>query len=71
MHLRRDPAVDIRSANWDTFSQWELRPDRRAGYLGDADWAPVVSSDDDDDEDDDNEDEEEDDDEDEDDRVPV
>jgi hypothetical protein len=37
MHLRRDPAFDIGSLNWDTFSQWELHPDRRAGYLHDAD----------------------------------
>jgi hypothetical protein len=37
MHLRHDPAFDIGSPNWDTFSRWELRPDRRAGYLGDAD----------------------------------
>jgi hypothetical protein len=48
MDLRRDPAFDIASPNWDTFSRWELRPDRHAGYLGDADWdpncAPVVSS---------------------------
>jgi hypothetical protein len=68
MHLRRDPAFNIRSPNWDTFSRWELRPDRRVGYLDDAywdpDWAPVISSDDNnDDEDDDNDDE--------DDHVPV
>jgi hypothetical protein len=50
-HLRRDPASDIGSLNWDSFSRWELRPDWRTGYLGDADWdrnwEPVVSSDDD------------------------
>jgi hypothetical protein len=65
MHLRRDdPAFDIGSSAWDTFSRWELRPDRRAGYLGDAEWdhnwEPVVSSKDDDDEDDDNEDDDDD-----------
>jgi hypothetical protein len=52
MHLRRDPAFAIESTNWDTFSRWEVRPDRRAGYLGDVDWdrswEPVVSSDDED-----------------------
>jgi hypothetical protein len=37
MHLRRDPVFDIASLNWDTFSWWELRLDRCAGYLGDAD----------------------------------
>jgi hypothetical protein len=37
MHLQRDPAFDIRSLNWDTFSWWEVFPDRRVGYLGDAD----------------------------------
>jgi hypothetical protein len=37
MHLRRDPAFDIESLNWDTFSQWEVRPDRLAGYLSDVD----------------------------------
>jgi hypothetical protein len=40
MHLRRDLAFDPVSLNWDTFSRWELRPHRRAGYLGDADWDP-------------------------------
>jgi hypothetical protein len=48
--LRCDPAFNIASPNWDTFSRWELRPDRRAGYLGEADWdpnwAPIASSDD-------------------------
>jgi hypothetical protein len=67
MHLRRDPAFAIESTNWDTFSRWEVRPDRRAGYLGDIDWdrswEPVVSSDDEDeDEDDDDMAEDEDDD---------
>jgi hypothetical protein len=69
MHLRCDPTFDIGSPNWDSFSRWELRPDRRAGYLGDADWdpnwVPVMSSSND--EDDDDEDEEDDND----DRVPV
>jgi hypothetical protein len=55
MHLRRDPAFAIKSTNWDTFSRWEVRPDRRAGYLGNVDWdrswEPGVSSDDEDDED--------------------
>jgi hypothetical protein len=37
MHLRRDPAFAIKSTNWDTFSRWKVRPDRRAGYLGDLD----------------------------------
>jgi hypothetical protein len=66
MHLRRDPAFDIASPNWDTFSRWELRPDRHASYLGDDDWdhdwAPIVSSDDDNDDDKDEDEEEEDDD---------
>jgi hypothetical protein len=31
MHLRCDPAFDIESLNWDTFSWWKVRPDRRAG----------------------------------------
>jgi hypothetical protein len=57
MHLRRDPAFAIESTNWDTFSRWEVRLDRRAGYLGDVDWdrswKPVVSFDDEDDEDED------------------
>jgi hypothetical protein len=60
MHLRRDLAFAIESTNWDMFSRWEVRPDRRAGYLGDVDWdrswEPVVSSsdeDEDEDEDDD------------------
>jgi hypothetical protein len=52
MHLRRDPAFNIGSSAWDTFSRWELRTDRRADYLGDADWdrnwEPIVSSDNDD-----------------------
>jgi hypothetical protein len=52
MHLRRDPAFDIGSLNWDTFSRWEVRPDRRVSYLGDTDWdrnwEPVVPSDDED-----------------------
>jgi hypothetical protein len=56
----------IESLNWDTFSRWEARPDRRAGYLGNVDWdrnwEPVVSSndeksDEDADEDDDEDDE--------------
>jgi hypothetical protein len=51
--MRRDSAFDIMSPNWDTFSRWEYRPERRVGYLGDADWdrdwAPVAPSDDDDD----------------------
>jgi hypothetical protein len=38
MHMRRDPTFDIESTNWDTFSRREVRPDRRAGYLGDVDW---------------------------------
>jgi hypothetical protein len=38
MELRCDPTFDIASPNWDTFSRWELCPDRHAGYLGDADW---------------------------------
>jgi hypothetical protein len=58
MHLCRDPAFDIESTNWDAFSRWEVRPHRRAGYLGNVDWdrnlEPVVSSDDEDDEDEDN-----------------
>jgi hypothetical protein len=65
MHLRCDPAFDIGYLNWDTFSRWEVRPDRRVGYLGDVDWdhnwEPVVSSDDeesDEDADDDDEDDE-------------
>jgi hypothetical protein len=62
MHLHRDPAFAIESTNWDTFSQWEVRPDRPAGYLGDVDWdrswEPVMSSDDEDDEDEDNNDDE-------------
>jgi hypothetical protein len=66
MHLRRDPVFDIGSPNWDTFSRWELRLDRRASYLSDANWdpdcVPVVSSSDDDEDDKDD---------DEDDRVPV
>jgi hypothetical protein len=37
MHLQRDPTFDIGSLNWDTFSRWEVCPDRRAGYLGDTD----------------------------------
>jgi hypothetical protein len=37
MHLRRNPAFAIESTNWDTFSRWEVRPDRRADYLGDVD----------------------------------
>jgi hypothetical protein len=53
MHLWRGPAFDIASPNWDTFSRWELRLDRRVGYLGDTDWdpdwAPIVSSSDEDD----------------------
>jgi hypothetical protein len=50
MHLRHDPAFHIGSLNWDTFSWWDVRPDRRAGYLSDTNWdrnwEPVVSSDD-------------------------
>jgi hypothetical protein len=69
MHLRRDPTFAIESTNWDTFSQWEVRPDRTAGYLGDVDWdrswEPIVSSDDEDEDNDDDEDEAEDEDEDE------
>jgi hypothetical protein len=38
MHLHRDPAFAIESTNWGTFSRWEVRPDRRVGYLGDIDW---------------------------------
>jgi hypothetical protein len=54
------PFFDIESLNWDTFSRWEVHPDRRVGYLGDVDWdhnwEPVVSSDDEDsDEDEDDE----------------
>jgi hypothetical protein len=45
--------------NWDTFVAWEWRPDRRTGYLGDADWdqswVSTASSHDDEDEDDDHE----------------
>jgi hypothetical protein len=58
MALRRDPYFTIVFPNWDTFSQWEWRPDRRASYLGDANWdrnwtpAASSSSHDDDDEDD-------------------
>jgi hypothetical protein len=37
MHLRHNPDFAITSPNWDTFAVWEWRPDRRAGYLGDAD----------------------------------
>jgi hypothetical protein len=59
MHLRRDPAFDIESTNWDMFSRWEVRPDRRAGYLGDVDWdrnwEPVVSSSDEDEDNDEDE----------------
>jgi hypothetical protein len=62
MHLRRDPAFAIESTNWDTFSCWEVRPDRHTGYLSDVDWdhswEPVVSSDDEDDEDKDEDDDE-------------
>jgi hypothetical protein len=60
MQLCRDPPFAIESTNWDTFSRWEVRPDRHAGYLGDVDWdrswEPVVSSDDEEDEDDEDED---------------
>jgi hypothetical protein len=60
MHLRRDPAFAIKSTNWDTFSRWEVRPDRCADYLGDVDWdrswEPIVSSSDEDDRDDEEED---------------
>jgi hypothetical protein len=75
MHLWRDPAFAIESTNWDTFSHWEMCPDRRAGYLGDVDWdrswEPVVSSDDEDeDDDDDNMAEDEDDDDDDDAKTP-
>jgi hypothetical protein len=64
MHLQHDLAFDIGSLNWDTFSRWEVRPDRRAGYLGDVDWdsnwEPIVSSDNEDsDKDKDNNEEEE------------
>jgi hypothetical protein len=38
MHMRRDLAFAIESTNWDMFSRWEVRRDRRAGYLGDVDW---------------------------------
>jgi hypothetical protein len=65
MHMCRDPAFDIKSLNWDMFSRWEVRPNRRASYLDDVDcdcnWEPVVSSDDEDsDEDEDDEAEDED-----------
>jgi hypothetical protein len=64
MHLRRDPAFAIESTNWDTFSRWEVHPDRRASYLGDVDWdcswEPVMSFDDEDDEDDEDEDDDDD-----------
>jgi hypothetical protein len=36
MHLWWDPAFDIRSSAWDTFSWWELRPDRRPGWAPDG-----------------------------------
>jgi hypothetical protein len=29
MALRRDPAFAIASPNWETFSRWELCPDKR------------------------------------------
>jgi hypothetical protein len=64
MHLRRDPPFDIESLNWDKFFRWEVRPDWRAGYLGDVDWdrnwEPVVSSNDEDKDDKDDDDEDED-----------
>jgi hypothetical protein len=51
MHLRCDLDFAIASPDWDTFSAWEWCPERRAGYLGDADWdrewALEASSDDD------------------------
>jgi hypothetical protein len=57
MHLRHDPAFAIESTNCDTFSRWEVRPDRRTGYLSDVDWdrswEPFVSSSDEDGDDDD------------------
>jgi hypothetical protein len=62
--LRWDPDFAISSPNWDTFSQWEWHPDRRAGYLSDAnwarDWSTVASSDDNSDGDDYDEEEDED-----------
>jgi hypothetical protein len=75
MHLQRDPAFAIESTNWDTFSRWEVRPDRCAGYLGDVDWdrswEPVVSSDDEDEDKDDDDDMAEDEDEDDDDSAKT
>jgi hypothetical protein len=64
MQLRRDPDFAITSLNWDTFAGWEWHPDRRAGYLNDADWdrdwVLAASSDNDNEEEDEGDEQEED-----------